>query len=44
MRSFTLIHWTFGFLAMPARTKDDICLTSVEFTWIRTENPAKESS
>ena len=25
-RIFTLVHWTFGILAMPARTKDEIRL------------------
>ena len=26
VRIFTLAHWTFGFLASPARTKDEIRL------------------
>ena len=26
MRIFTLVYWTFGFLVMPARTKDEIRL------------------
>ena len=28
MRIFTLVHWTFGFLATQARTKDEIRLNS----------------
>ena len=28
MRIFTLVHWTFGFFATPARTKDQVRLNS----------------